>query len=220
MLDFDNVVQAAAEDVINIRHPLYGRWAEDFFGMPNPIVLELGCGKGEYTVELAKMFPGMNFLGVDIKGARMWKGAKYAANNSISNAGFLRTRIELISSFFAPGEVDQVWLTFPDPQPKKTNKRLTSASFLNRYRGFLRSGGKVHLKTDSAELYNYTLSLLRTNDLPVEESTADLYGGGRPDKILSIKTYYEQQFLNLGKPICYLLFRLDGAREIAEPDDE
>ena len=219
MHQFNNVVQAAAEDVVKMKHPFYGRWAEDFFGMPNPVVLELGCGKGEYTVELAKMFPGMNFLGVDIKGARMWKGAKYAIDNSIRNAGFLRTRIELVSSFFAPGEIDQIWLTFPDPQPRKTRKRLTSASFLNRYRGFLRSGGKLHLKTDSAELHNYTLSLLRTNGLPVEDSTDDLYGRGGTDKILSIKTWYEQQFLNLGKPICYLRFRLDGAREITEPDD-
>ncbi len=220
MLQFDNVVQAASEDVVNRRHPFYGRWAEDFFGSSNPIVLELGCGKGEYTVGLAKMFPGMNFLGVDIKGARMWKGAKYATDNSISNAGFLRTRIELISSFFAPGEIDQIWLTFPDPQPRKTRKRLTSASFLNRYRGFMSSGGKLHLKTDSTELHNYTLSLLKANELPVEEATDDLYGRGGTDKILSIRTYYEQQFLNLGKPIYYLRFRLDGAREITEPDDE
>ena len=220
MLQFDNVVQTVAEDVVNRRHQLYGRWAEDFFGSSSPVVLELGCGKGEYTVGLAKMFPGMNFLGVDIKGARMWKGAKYATDNNISNAGFLRTRIELISSFFAPGEIDQIWLTFPDPQLKRARKRLTSASFLNRYRDFLRSGGPVHLKTDSPELHNYTLSLLRANELTVEEATDDLYGRGGTDKILSIRTYYEKQFLEQGKPIFYLRFRLDGAREITEPDDE
>ena len=220
MLQFDNVVQAASEDVVNRRHPFYGRWAEDFFGSSSPVVLELGCGKGEYTVGLAKMFPGRNFLGVDIKGARMWKGAKYATDNSISNAGFLRTRIELISSFFAPGEIDQIWLTFPDPQLKRARKRLTSAAFLNRYRGFIRDGGPVHLKTDSLELHNYTLSLLETNKLVVEEATDDLYGRGGTDKILSIRTYYEKQYLEQGKPIFYLRFRLDSAREITEPDDE
>ncbi len=220
MLQFDNVVQTVAEDVVNRRHPLYGRWAEDFFSSSGPVVLELGCGKGEYTVGLAKIFPGMNFLGVDIKGARMWKGAKYATDNNISNAGFLRTRIELISSFFAPGEIDQIWLTFPDPQLKRARKRLTSAAFLNRYREFLRYGGPVHLKTDSPELHNYTLSLLRSNELPVEEATDDLYGRGGSDKILSIRTYYEKQFLEQGKPIFYLRFRRDGTREINEPDDE
>lgn len=252
MRGFDNVVQAGDGEVYNKRHPFYGRWAGDFFGNANPVVLELGCGKGEYSVGLAGMFPDRNFIGVDIKGARIWKGAKYAIDNKIDNVGFVRTRIEFIPSFFAPGEIEQVWLTFPDPQPKRSGKRLTSAGFLNRYRRFLQPGGVIHLKTDSVELYRYTLAVIRANGLGLLQHTADLYGRGTPgdmdapertgvlpgpgdpagpgqsampDQALppeafAIKTFYEQQYLDQGKPICYLRFRIDGSREIIEPDEE
>ncbi len=220
MLQFDNVVQSGIEEIYNRRHKLHGRWAEDFFGSSGPVVLELGCGKGEYTVKLAELFPERNFLGVDIKGARIWKGAKYAYENQMDNVGFLRTRIEMISSFFAAGEIEEIWLTFPDPQPKKTRKRLTSSVFLNRYGGFLRSGGLVHLKTDNADLYNYTLSLIEANGLEVVEATDDLYGSEKCNEILSIKTFYELQYLDQGKPISYLQFRIDGLKEIKEPDEE
>jgi tRNA (guanine-N7-)-methyltransferase len=219
MVHLGNVVQPTADEVLNKKYRLSGKWAKEFFGSEGPVILELGCGKGEYTVGLAMMFPERNFLGVDIKGARMWKGARFAHERGIRNAGFLRTRIELINSFFDRGEIDNIWLTFPDPQLKKARKRLTSPGFLNRYRQFLRSNGAVHLKTDSRELYDYTLSVIRTNRLPLEDATEDLYGRGGRDEILAIKTYYEQQFLEQGKPILYTRFRLDGALEISEPDD-
>ena len=219
MLHLSNVVQPTAGEGLNKKYRLSGKWAKEFFGSDGPVILELGCGKGEYTVGLAMMFPERNFLGVDIKGARIWKGASFAHESGIKNAGFLRTRIELINSFFDQGEIDNIWITFPDPQLKKARKRLTSPGFLNRYRKFLRSGGAVHLKTDSRELYDYTLSVIRANRLPLEDSTEDLYGRGRTDEILDIKTYYEQQFLEQGKPILYIRFQLDGSLEITEPDD-
>lgn len=220
ILEFDNVVQAGYDEVFNRKHSLHGKWTEEFFRSDGPVVIELGCGKGEYTVGLARMFPEINFVGVDIKGSRLWKGAKYAYENKMLNVRFLRTRIEFIPSFFDSEEIEQIWLTFPDPQLKKSRKRLTSAGFLNRYRKVLRKRGLVHLKTDSAELYHYTLSVIHANQLEVLEETTDLYNSGRTDEILSIKTFYEQQFLDLGKPIFYLKFRIDSPGEIIEPDEE
>jgi tRNA (guanine-N7-)-methyltransferase len=218
MQTFNNVVHATADDVLNKKHPLHGRWAEKFFGSALPVVLELGCGKGEYTTGLAELFPKLNFLGIDIKGARIWKGAKYANENKLGNAGFLRTRIDFISSFFAPGEIDQIWITFPDPQLKKARKRLTSSVFLNRYREFLKAGGLVHLKTDNLELYQYTLSVIKTNGLELLEATDNLYGSDQAGSVLSIKTYYEQQYLDKGMPITYLKFRIDSQDVITEPE--
>jgi tRNA (guanine-N7-)-methyltransferase len=205
--------------VFNRKHPLSGRWAAGFFGSHKPVVIELGCGKGEYSVGMAEMFPGRNFIGIDIKGARLWKGAKHAHNNKMPNVGFLRTRIEFITSFFDRDEVDEIWITFPDPQPRKARKRLTSPGFLNRYRSFLKPGGPVHLKTDSRELYEYTLSVIKANRLEILEQTTDLYGSGPAGEVLSIKTYYEQQFLDQGKPIFYLKFRIDAPGEITGPDE-
>ena len=220
ILEFDNVVQAGYDEVFNRNHSLRGKWSEEFFRASLPLVIELGCGKGEYTVGLARMFPEMNFVGVDIKGSRLWKGAKYAYENKMQNVGFLRTRIEFIASFFGIDEVDQIWLTFPDPQLKKSKKRLTSPGFLDRYRKFLKERGVVHLKTDSSELYHYTMSVILTNQLELLEATTDLYNSASTDEILSIKTFYEQQFLDLGKPIFYLRFRINSQDEIVEPDEE
>ncbi len=219
MLQFDNVVQAGIEEAFNRKHPLSGRWASGFFGSHRPVVIELGCGKGEYTVGLAEMFPCRNFIGIDIKGARLWKGAKHASDNKMPNVGFLRTRIEFIASFFDRDEVDEIWITFPDPQPRKARKRLTCPGFLNRYRSFLKPGGPVHLKTDSRELYEYTLSVIEANRLEILEQTADLYGSDAAGEVLSIKTFYEQQFLDQGKPISYLKFRIDAPGEITGPDE-
>jgi tRNA (guanine-N7-)-methyltransferase len=216
-LELKNVIHAGVDDVFNKKHALSGRWAVEFFGSDKPVVLELGCGKGEYTVGLARMFPSQNFLGVDIKGSRIWKGARFANENNMKNAGFLRARIDFISSFFARGEIDRIWITFPDPQPGKPRKRLTSSMFLNRYRLFLREGGSVHLKTDSRELYDYTLTLIRQNNLEIVVATNDLYNSPIVDEVLSIKTYYEQQYLDQGKPIAFIEFRIDGSEKIEEP---
>ncbi len=216
------MVQPDFEEVFRKDHPLKGRWREDFFGNGNPIVLELGCGRGEYTVALARRFPDVNFIGVDIKGARMWRGAKTATGEGLANAAFLRTRIEFISSFFAAGEVDAIWITFPDPQLKKNRikKRLTGPAFLASYAGFLCPGGEIHLKTDSRHLHDYTRAVAECNALPVHAAITDIYGTGAADDLLSIKTAYETQFLAEGLPITYLRFGLDGKTAFEAPDFE
>ena len=202
-----------------------GRWSERFFHNDHPIVLELGCGRGEYTVGLARLFPEKNFIGVDIKGARMWTGATESLRDGMKNVAFLRTQIEFITRFFAPGEVAELWLTFSDPQMKKATKRLTSTHFLARYRNILTDGGLVHVKTDSPFLFTYTRYVVERNRLPLELCTDDLYGAltGADDetrRILNIRTYYEQQWLDRGLTIKYLKFRLPQAGELVEPDVE
>ncbi len=200
--------------------PLKGRWNSDYFHNDNPIVLELGCGRGEYTVGLAEKLSAKNYIGIDIKGARMWTGAKHAATSGMGNVAFLRTNIELIDNFFAPGEVSEIWITFPDPQMKKVRKRLTGTRFLELYRHILVPGGIVHLKTDSPFLYTYTDALVRLNGFDVEVNTADLYHSGIDDEILGIKTYYEQQWLDRGLTIKYIKFHLDSSTPLQEPDIE
>ncbi|MDE6802923.1 MAG: tRNA (guanosine(46)-N7)-methyltransferase TrmB [Muribaculaceae bacterium] len=202
------------------KFPLKGKWHSDFFHNDHPIVLELGCGKGEYTVGLARRFPEMNFIGIDIKGARMYTGARQAFDTGMANVAFIRTSIELLPAFFAPSEVAQIWITFPDPQMKKVNKRLTSTRFMDTYRRVLADGGTIHLKTDSPFLYTYTSLMVGLNKLPVLTDTADLYHSGIVTDILDIKTHYEQQWLARGLSIKYLSFSLphDGALE--EPQDE
>ena len=198
--------------------PMRGRWNEAYFHNDHPIVLELGCGKGEYVVGLGKRFPDKNYIGVDIKGSRMWTGARQVEAEHLPNVAFLRTSIEIIDRMFAPGEVSEIWITFPDPQMKKVNKRLTSTRFLSNYRHILKDGGLVHLKTDSPFLYTYTHELVRVNALPVEVGTNDLYHSGMADDILEIKTYYEQQWLSRGLTIKYLQFHLPHEGELVEPD--
>ena len=200
--------------------PMRGKWNEQYFKNDNPIVLELGCGKGEYAVGLAQRFPGKNYIGVDIKGARMWTGAKMATELGLPNVAFLRTSIELIDRMFAPDEVSEIWITFPDPQMKKVNKRLTSTRFLDNYRHILRDGGTVHLKTDSPFLYTYTHALVEENHLPVTADTDDLYASGMADDILDIKTHYEMQWLQRGLTIKYIRFALPHGVELVEPDIE
>ena len=224
-----------------------GKWREQFFKNDNPIVLELGCGRGEYTVGLGRMYPNKNFIGVDIKGARMWTGATDSLREGMTNVAFLRTNIEIIDRFFAEGEVDEIWITFPDPQMKKATKRLTSTWFLRRYASFLKTDGIIHLKTDSNFLYTYTDALVKVNNLPTEVNTTDLYGltlslsrgegttdsavsDGAMNEVLppleelegarSIRTYYEQQWLDRGLSIKYLKFRLIPGMELQEPDIE
>lgn len=197
-----------------------GHWNELFFKNDHPIVLELGCGKGEYTVGLGKLFPEKNFIGIDIKGARMWSGAKEALENGMKNVAFLRTSIELISYFFAPGEISEIWITFPDPQMKKTNKRLTSTRFMRMYREILSGEGIIHLKTDSNFMYTYTCEMVKANHYPVLFSTNDLYHSDLADTILSIKTYYEQQWLDRGLNIKYIRFVCQERDSLMEPDME
>jgi len=201
-----------------------GHWREQYFHNDNPIVLELGCGKGEYTVGLAKLFPETNFIGVDIKGARMWTGATQALREGLKNVAFLRTNIEIIDYFFAPGEVEEIWLTFSDPQMKNPRKRLTSTWFMERYRRFLTDGGIIHLKTDSNFLFTYTTYMVEKNSLPVVFRTDDLYHDGRIDaetaRILSIQTYYESMWMARGLNIKYMKWQLPHSARLEEPDVE
>ena len=198
--------------------PLKGRWGADFFGNGNPIVLELGCGKGEYTVGLARHYAGKNFIGIDIKGARIWSGATAALRAGMTNVAFVRTSIELLEHFFAPDEVSEIWITFPDPQMKKVNKRLTGTRFVEMYRRVLAPGGVIHLKTDSPFLFAYTSMMTEHNGLDVLTKTADLYAGSASDDpILGIRTHYEQQWLDRGLTIKYLSFRPGEALALAEP---
>ena len=215
---FSCLLQPSAQELLsqgyaNLKdHPVKGHWGERFADPAAPLVLELGCGKGEYTIGLAESNPACNYLGVDIKGARLWKGAKYATQHALGNVGFLRTRIEFIGAFFAPEEVSEIWLTFSDPQVKSENSRLTSPVFLERYRRFLAPGGKIHLKTDSQLLYQYTLAVCRANGLPVLAGSEDLYAEAfRFDPILtSVQTFYESMFRGQGYPIRYICFTLSG----------
>lgn len=220
MATFPNVFQYPFAALQESGFPMRGKWGETYFGNDAPIVLELGCGKGEYTVGLAKRFPDRNFIGVDIKGARMWTGAKQAVEEKIKNAAFLRTNIELIASFFAPGEVSEIWITFPDPQMKKASKRLTSTRFMSLYREILADGGLIHLKTDSPFLYAYTKAMIEVNAFKEEAATDDLYHSDCAGSIREIQTFYERQWLSRGLSIKYLCWHLDAATLLREPEVE
>ncbi len=205
-------------------HPIRGNWNREMFAREQPIVLELGCGKGEYTVELAKLYPDRNFIGVDIKGARMWTGATQALNEGLKNVAFLRTNIEIIERFFAEDEVQEIWLTFSDPQMKNPRKRLTSTYFMERYRKFLVDGGIIHLKTDSNFLFTYTTYMVEHNHLPVIERTEDLYHSSHlsplTSHLLSIPTSYESMWIARGLNIKYMKWQLPRNGELTEPDVE
>lgn len=203
MAIYGNVFQYTFETLKEEGFPLKGKW-QTYFNNNNPVVLELGCGKGEYTVGLARKFPEKNFIGIDIKGARMWTGATQALEERLTNAAFLRARIELINHFFAQGEVSEIWITFPDPQMKKTNKRLTSVRFMEEYSRILKVGGLIHLKTDSNFLYRYTKAMIEENRLTVLFDTDDLYNSGLKEDMLEIRTFYEQQWLSRGLNIKYI----------------
>jgi tRNA (guanine-N7-)-methyltransferase len=217
MARFGCVLQYPREELLRLGFPHAGKWNGDVFANAAPIVLELGCGRGEYTVGLAKSEPQRNFIGIDIKGARMWTGARQVEEEQISNAAFLRCEIENIGHFFAPGEVDELWITFPDPQMQKVRKRLTSTRFLNLYRTILRPDGIVNLKTDSPFLYEYTRRLVGINGFEVLACTDNLYESGLVDPVTSIKTYYEQQWLSRGKQIKLISFRLPAGGDLQEP---
>ena len=211
-LTFKCLVQPEFDDIFRKDHPLKGNWHKEFFKNDNPIILELGCGKGEYTVALAERNPDKNFIGVDIKGARMWRGAKTAPERGLKNVGFLRARIEFITSLFAAGEIAELWITFPDPQLKtrRAKKRLTSPIFLEYYSKLLAEDGWINLKTDSQHLYNYTQAVISQFDLPCAVANNDIYGSGYADEVLSVKTAYETVYLQRGLPITYTRFSLGG----------
>ncbi len=200
--------------------PLRGQWGKEYFHNDNPIVLELGCGKGEYAVGLAQKFPDKNFIGIDIKGARMWTGARRAEEMGLKNVAFLRSNIELLPHFFGADEVSEIWITFPDPQMKKERKRLTSTRFLELYREVLIPNGTIHLKTDSPFLYTYTHLLTELNKLETIVDTDDLYHSDIVTDILEIRTFYEQQWLDRGLTIKYISFKLDRTTELVEPEVE
>lgn len=218
MATYPNVFQSADIHPADWEQDMRGHWAERVFHNDNPIVLELGCGRGEYCVGLGRLFPQKNFIGVDIKGSRMWHGATEALETGMTNVAFLRTHIEFIERFFAPGEISEIWLTFSDPQMKKATKRLTSTFFMQRYRHFLTDGGLVHVKTDSNFLFTYTREMVTANHLPAQYMVDDLYGQVKDDPILSIQTYYEQQWLSRGLTIKYLRFQLPAATPLVEPE--
>ena len=209
---FAHVLQPTFTEVMGADFPLKGRWNADHFKREAPLVLELGCGKGEYTTGLAQLRPERNYIGVDIKGARIWRGARTVQEQGLTNVAFLRTHVDHLLRFFAPGEVSEIWLTFSDPQLGKDRKKLTSPLFLDRYRQVLGPGGVVNLKTDSPELYTYTLNIVREQGLPLQEQSADVYGElvprSTPDfqAVLNIRTLYERMWLQEGRTIHYCRF--------------
>lgn len=205
------MVQPTREEVVSGAFSFKGNWSRQFFGNDNPLVLELGCGKGEYTVGLARRNPHVNFLGIDIKGARFWRGAKTAVEEQLPNAGFLRSQIELVDLLFAEGEVSQIWITFPDPQIKykRTKHRMTNSTFLQKYKKILVADGTVHLKTDSEFMHGYTLGLLHGEGHEVVQANHDVYKNEySPKEVVDIQTFYERQYLEEGKKITYIEFRI------------
>ncbi len=237
---FRNVFQCGAREVLSVSEAgvrevspenevvkMVGHWRERYFQNENPIVLELGCGHGEYTVGLAQKYPNKNFIGVDIKGARMWVGAKQAETAGMKNVAFLRTNIEMVESFFDTDEIDEIWITFPDPQMKKATKRLTSTYFMQRYQHIVREGGLIHLKTDSPFLYTYTREMLRLNGYPVLADTCDLYNKENEtaknrdmEEARMLQTHYEKQWLDRGLTIKYLCWELARKENFEEPEIE
>ena len=230
METFHNVFQCGAREMVEDSPivAMRGKWHEEYFHNDNPIVLELGCGRGEYTVGLAARYPDKNYIGIDIKGARMWAGAKQAELAGMKNVAFLRTNIEMLTHFFAPNEVAEIWITFPDPQMKKATKRLTSTYFMQRYEELLQENGLIHLKTDSPFLYTYTQAMVKENGYPLLVDTCDLYNKEQMSKIenresdieeaRALQTHYEHQWLDRGLTIKYLRWQLPANPSLIEPE--
>jgi tRNA (guanine-N7-)-methyltransferase len=216
---FTNVIEMPYRVAKSANFDLRGEWNNNYFHNNNPIVLELGCGKGEYTVGLARQYPDKNFIGIDIKGARIWTGAGQALEEGLKNVAFLRSYVDLLPIFFSENEISEIWITFPDPQMKKYRKRLTSTNFLQKYSSVMNKGGIVHLKTDSRFLFKYTSEIVRLNNFEILAETDNLYESDHADDIAGIKTYYEMQWLARGLSIKYLKF-IPHADNLIEPDTE
>lgn len=206
-LSFPHLFQFRYHEILPGFH-LRGHWNKNFFKNNHPIILELGCGKGEYSVGLAENYPGKNFIGIDLKGARLWRGCKTVQEKGMKNVAFIRSQVDHVEKFFGPGEISEIWITFPDPHPKKERKRLTSPVFIERYRKIMVPGGIIHLKTDNFDFYSYTLDIVKESGLLLLFSTDDLYSSGFSEDVISIQTYYEKMWLEYRKKICYLKFRL------------
>ncbi|HMI07456.1 MAG TPA: tRNA (guanosine(46)-N7)-methyltransferase TrmB [Flavobacterium sp.] len=208
---FENVFQPTREEVVSGSFPLKGKWNTDFFKNSNPLILELGCGKGEYSVGLAEKYPDKNFVGIDIKGARFWRGAKTAVETGMHNVAFVRTQIELIDHVFGENEVDEIWITFPDPQIKykRTKHRMTNTEFLQLYKKILKKDGVINLKTDSEFMHGYTLGLLHGEGHEVLYANHNVYNNaGAPSEVTEIQTFYEKQYLEINKAITYIRFKI------------
>jgi tRNA (guanine-N7-)-methyltransferase len=217
---YDHVFQPEFKEIFQDDFFMKGKWAETFFKNNNPIVLELGCGKGEYTTGLAEQNPDINYIGIDIKGARMWKGAKTSLEKGLKNVAFIRSSIEPIQSFFGENEISEIWLTFSDPQPYKPKKRLSSSLFFNKYMSFVKPGAIIHLKTDSLLLFEYTYSLVKENEFIITNKSNDIYNEEDiPNAVKNIQTFYEKKFISLGKKIKYLEFIINKKSAIIEPSE-
>lgn len=220
MKTFPHVFEPELADALNDNFPMKGHWNPHFFKNDHPIVLELGCGRGEYTLNLSRRYPNKNYIGIDIKGARIWNGAKKSLEEGLPNVAFLRTRIEHLASFFGPGEISEIWLTFPDPQLKKPRKRLSSARFLSLYRRILSPQGQIHLKTDSQLLYRFTSRLIALNQLPLLKKSGNVHAEWPDDELMNITTFYEEQFMLFDLPITYLKFQLVGPQTLQDPKED
>ncbi|MCF6185817.1 MAG: tRNA (guanosine(46)-N7)-methyltransferase TrmB [Bacteroidales bacterium] len=216
---FEHLFQPSAKEMYEKDFFLKGKWGENFFKNNNPIILEVGCGKGEYTVGLAKKNPDKNFIGIDIKGPRLWRGSKTVKEENLKNVAFIRNKVEFLSSFFAENEINEIWITFPDPQPKKMKKRLTSARFLEIYSKILSPNGIIHLKTDSILMHEFTKEILKLNKLNILYSTDNLYETDIKNETTEIKTFYERKFLEDGMKITYLKFNLNEKTKFINPEE-
>lgn len=216
---FEHLFQPSAKKMYKEDFELKGKWNNLFFKNNNPVIIEVGCGKGEYTVGLAQKYPEKNFTGIDIKGPRLWKGAKTVKERNLKNVAFIRNKVEFLNSFFSENEISEIWITFPDPQIKKMKKRLTSARFLEIYSKILKPSGIIHLKTDSILMYRFTKEIIKLNNLELIEETNDLYSHDITGEAKEIKTFYEQKFLEEGLKITYLQFNLNGKSDFLNPKE-
>lgn len=219
MKSFKNVLQPKMEGLLTTDHELKGKWNSDVFKNNNPIVIEVGCGKGEYSVGLSEKYPEKNFIGIDIKGARIWRGAKTALEKKLDNVFFLRSKIDFLDRFFAETEISEIWIPHPDPQPKKARKRLSSDHFLTLYQKFTKNNAIIHLKTDNFNLHKYTAHLLEDNNIEPIEIYTDIHAAELNNEITNIRTFYESMYLDVGTKITYLSFRLNKYKTILPPSD-